>query len=168
MIKQYLWVGALAFAMIVIQTTMARFAGDKMMVDFIFVMVVIIGIYKDPVHGAIMSFGLGFLQDVFSADVAGLHMFARVAIFIGAYLLKGKLSPDASLAKFSMALLLGALDRVMILVLALVFGDPYQITPRFVALVLCGTFINAALTPIIYYPFLLIPGFVERRKGPAV
>lgn len=168
MIRQYLGVAIIAVIAVVLQTTVLGFIGDEFFFDLLFVMVVVIGLYKDPVHGAFMAIGIGFLQDLFSPDIAGFFMATKMLVFIIAQTLKGRLSTDTPIAHFAFGLGLGLVERAAYLVLYQVFADPVALSARLVLLMLLGTVINACLVPILYFIFRLIPGFVALPRGPRV
>jgi rod shape-determining protein MreD len=168
-IHQYLIVIPTALVLIVLQTTILRFTAQTVQVDLLFVLVVILGIFKDPVHGAVKSCLIGYFQDIFSTEVTGLFMTARMIVFIAAQTMRGRLSPDTPLSQFSIALGLGAADRVIVLILQSIFSAaPATLSPKTILLLLIGTIINAALVPLVYLLLKMVPGFVEPRRGPRI
>jgi rod shape-determining protein MreD len=167
MILQYIIILATAVIAVVLQTTVLRFATEVMQVDLLFVLVVILGIFKGPVHGAILSCMIGYLQDLFfPAGVTGMFMTARMSVFLAGQSLRLRLSPDTSLSQFTIALGLGAFDRILLAILQGVFSDPGAFSLKTVFLLVLGTIINALLVPALFFLFRLIPGFMATPRGP--
>jgi len=168
-ILQYVIVMVVTLVAIVVQTTILRFSADLMQVDLLFVIVVILGIFKDPVHGAVQSSLIGYFQDLFyPAAVTGMFMTARMSVFIVGQALRGRLSPDTPLSQFIIALGLGLFDRIVIFLLQGVFSEPARLSFKTVALLAMGTTINAALVPVIFFLLRFIPGFMEAPRGPQI
>jgi rod shape-determining protein MreD len=168
-IRQYLIVIPTALVLIVLQTTILHFTAQTVQIDLLFVLVVILGLFKDPVHGAAASCLIGYFEDLFATEVTGLFMTARLLVFIAAQFLKVRLSPDKPMAQFVIALVLGALDRVVVTTLQVIFSDaPAVLSFRTLVLLLIGTVLNAALVPLVYLLLRLAPGFVEAPRGPRI
>ncbi len=161
MILQYVIVGAISLLLVVIQSALLPFLSETLFVDLLFVTVVVIGLFKAPLHGSFMSAGVGLLQDLMVTTVPGLFMAARVSVFMVAQALRGRLSPDTPGSQFIIALGLGVFDRIVVFLLHQVFTTPLHLSGRTAVLMLIGTLINAALVPLFYYGFEKIPGFVE-------
>jgi rod shape-determining protein MreD len=168
MVRQYFFLGGLATICIVIQTTLLSEVNAHLHIDLIFAIVVLVGLYKDPIHGAVMSFLLGFLEDVMMSDVTGLYMSANMIIFMLTQLTRERLSPDTPLAKFSIGLGLGLFNRAIVFLLFFIFSDQLPVSLKSFVLTLTGTFINALAVVLLFYALYFIPGFVKKSKGPKV
>ncbi len=168
MIRQYIGVLALACIVVVIQTTLAPFFSSVLFIDFIFVMVVIIGMFKDPVHGSIMAFLLGGLQDIMSGQITGIFMTSRMAVFLAARFLRSRISPEEAMPRFTMGAGLGLMDRLVIVILYHLFSEPLSLAGTELGLMTGGIVLNAALVPLFYHVFRAVPGFYEPKRGPQV
>lgn len=168
MILQYLGVAVLALVAVVLQSTLLNFMSEGMQVDFLFVIVVVIGLFKDPVNGSIMSAGVGYLGDVMSGDITGVFMTSRLGVFLMAQTLRGRLNPDTPASQFVIGLGLGVLDRVIVFILQQIFTEPPPLSGKEFLLMALGTLVNAALVPIFYFIFYWMPGFIEKPRGPRV
>jgi len=169
LIKQYIGVLFLALVMVMIQSALLPLLGTRLFVDFLFVMAVIIGLFKDRVHGAIMCFLIGGLEDLVAGQLPGVFMASRLTVFLAAQFARVRIAPDTPVAKFSLGLLMGLVDRAALYVLYQLFADiSPALTARTAGLMVLGMLINAALVPVFYYLFKLIPGFIEQRRGPRV
>ncbi|MFO8058346.1 MAG: hypothetical protein R6V10_13730 [bacterium] len=168
MIRQYAGVLLLAGIMVVIQTTLVPELSGVLFIDFIFVMVVLVGMFKDPVHGAIMAFLLGGFQDIMSGQIVGLFMTSRLLVFLAAQFLRSRVSLEKPAPQFAMGTGLGLADRLAIFVLCGIFSEPLSLTGSEFAFMAGGVLINAALVPVFYQLFRLLPGFYEPKRGPVV
>lgn len=166
MILQYLAVILLLFVGAILQSTLLGFLSETFYLDLIFVMVVLIGLYKDPVHGAMMATAAGYLQDLLVSDLTGFYMTGRLIIFFMVQVTRFRLNPNTPLSQFTIGALIGVIDRLIIILLHQVFMDPLSFSPKDLGLMLIGTLINAVLVPLFYLPFRFIPGFMKIRGGP--
>ena len=166
MILQYALVllsGALA---LVLQTTILAGLTRSLQLDFIFIIVVIIGLFKDPVHGSIWSAALGLMQDILSGSMTGMFMAACLCVFMTAQVIKERLSPEAPRSQFAIALALGLFDQVVLYILQGLFAGPLVLSRALILHVTMGVAVNAALVPVFFFLFSLVPGFIRMPRGP--
>jgi rod shape-determining protein MreD len=168
MTRQYLIVLLAGMICGVLETTVLSGLTQNLQVDFLFVMVVVIGLFKDPVHGSIWSAGLGIMEDVLTGNMTGLYMSSRLCVFMAAQVVRERLSPDAPLSQFAIALGLGLFDHLVLYILQGLFMGPVTYSGGLVLHMALGIFINAALVPVFYFLFCLLPGFIELPRGPRV
>lgn|GEM_PF-2891979 len=168
MIRQYAGVLALACIVVVVQTTLAPVLSGVLFIDFIFVMVVIIGMFKDPVHGAVMAFLLGGLQDIMSGQITGLCMTSRLAVFLLVQFLRVRVTPEKAVPQMAIGAGLGVVDKLLLIILYRVFSVPLALSGAQLLLMSGGIIINAALVPLFFHVFRAVPGFYEPKRGPRV
>lgn len=170
MTVQYASAAAIAMVSVIIQTTLFPFVSNAMFVDLLFVLVVIIGLFKDPVHGAIMTFALGYLADLAGSEVRGFHMTAYLSVFLIAQTIKDKVSPDTAGAQFTIGAGLATIYILVKVLLHEVFTETevFSVMVRGVSLILAGIVVNAAMVPLFYMIFRKVPGFMEVPKGPSI
>jgi len=168
MIRQYLLVFLLALIAVIVQSALLPFLGEVLYVDFLLIMVVVIGLFKDPVNGSIMSAGLGALTDLFASSVMGLHMTARVGVFLAAQAARRRISPETPFFQFTLAIVLCAFDRVLLYLLHLVFYQPLDVNFQVAVLMAAGVLVNAALAPIFLLALRRVPGFTGPARGPGI
>jgi len=167
MIRAYSFLLLAGFMSVVLQTELPRylFAG-RIHLDLIFVMVVLLGLFRDPVQGSLMAFLLGGIEDYFGGlPVAGVFLFSRTLIFILANLLCRRFSALSPAAQFLFALVLGVVDKVLLYLLILWFSSPGAPTlerwPFWIAEIL----LNAGLAPFLYLVMSGVPGLFENGAG---
>jgi rod shape-determining protein MreD len=163
MIRAYAFLLLAGFLAVVLQTELPRYLfADRIHLDLIFVMVVLLGLFRDPVQGSLMAFLLGGIEDYFSGlPVAGVFLFSRTLIFILANLLRRRFSVLSPLAQFLFALVLGAADQLLLYLLILWFSSPgagpFARWPFSLAEVL----LNAGLAPFLYLVMSWVPNLFE-------
>jgi len=160
------WVGLFvaALAVGVLQATVLARLGGFLPLNLLLVMAVLVGLQRDLVSGAAMVFGLGYLQDLFSASIPGLHMTAWLLIFFLAQVARVRLSPDSPFTQFLLGLLLCALEQTLVVLLSRVFAEPVTFVSRQLGLIGVAALVMAALTPLFYPLFnrLLNPDYRRR------
>ncbi|HUT53387.1 MAG TPA: rod shape-determining protein MreD [bacterium] len=167
MIRQYALVLLAGAVAAVLQTTILSGMTRNLQVDFIFIIVVIVGLFKDPVHGSIWSAALGLTEDILSGSMSGIFMASCLCVFMAAQVIRERLSPDAPLSQFTIALALGLFDRVVLYILQGLFSpEPVALSGGLIAHVLLGALINAALVPVFFFVMSRLPGFIEMPRGP--
>jgi rod shape-determining protein MreD len=168
MSRQYAAVFITGGLLAVLQTTLLHPVTASLQIDFLFVMVVIIGLFKDPVHGSIWSASLGLISDNIAGNMSGILMATRLSVFILAQTLRGRLSPETPLSQFGLALGLGVFDHIVLYLLQAIFAEPLPFSGRIFGYMILGIVVNAALVPVFHFLFSQIPGFIEKPRGPAV
>lgn len=168
MIRQYAGVLFLASIAVLIQTTLLPELSGVLFIDFIFVMVVLVGMFKDPVNGAIMVFLLGGIQDIMSGQIVGLFMTSRLLVFLAAQFLRSRVSLEKPAPQLAMGAGLGVADRLAYFLLCRIFSEPISPAGAELAFLAGGILLNAALVPAFYQLFRLVPGFYEPKRGPVV
>jgi rod shape-determining protein MreD len=164
MIRAYIFLVLAGFLAVVLQTTLFKYQPFRL--DLIFVMVVLLGLFRDPIQGALMAFLLGAIEDHFGGlPVAGVFLFSRTLIFILANLLCRRFSAFSPAAQFLFALGLGAVDKVLLYLLILWFSAPGAASlerwPFWIAEIL----VNAGLAPFFYLVMSGVPGLFESGAG---
>jgi len=168
LIYQYLFVLVAGLVAVLIQTTLASYIfHDSLLPDFLFVMVVLLGFFKNSPHGAAMALLLGALEDMFTGQILGLYMCTRISVYFVATRLSRRFSPNNPPGQLIFALGLGVFDKFLI------FGLLFLFSPNWgtVSLLMLSleVIINALFTPLFYplfswFPGLLEPG-LERERG---
>jgi rod shape-determining protein MreD len=169
MIGQYALVLISGAAALVLQTTLLSTFTRSLQMDFIFVIIVIVGLFKDPVHGSIWSAALGLMEDVLSGSMTGMYMAAGLCVFMAAQVIKERLSPEAPLSQFAIALALGVFDRAVLYILQGIFyPEPLALSWELIAHLSIGTVVNAALVPVFFFFMSRVPGFIQMPRGPRI
>jgi rod shape-determining protein MreD len=169
MIGQYALVLISGAAAMVLQTTLLSAMSRTLQMDFIFVIIVIVGLFKDPVHGSIWSAALGLMEDVLTGSMTGMYMAAGLCVFMAAQVIKERLSPEAPFSQFAIALALGLFDRVVLYILQGIFyPEPLALSRQLIAHLAIGTMVNAALVPVFFFLLSRMPGFIQMPRGPRI
>ncbi|OGP61240.1 MAG: rod shape-determining protein MreD [Deltaproteobacteria bacterium RBG_13_61_14] len=162
MIRPYAYILLASLVAVVLQTTLNDhlFQG-RLNTDLILVMVVLLGLFRDPVHGALMAFLLGGIQDYFSGQALdGLFLFSLTLIFILANLFRRRFSALSPGAQFVFVLGFGVADKVLLYLLLLLFAAPGVASAAGWPFWILEVFINAALAPLLYQLMSRVPNLL--------
>ncbi len=162
MIWQYFFVLTAGILAVLVQTTLSSYFHDRLVPDFFFVMVVTIGLFKKSMHGAVMAFLLGVLEDRFTGEIPGLYMFARTGVYFAANRLRHRFAPNEPVGQFAIALGLGAFDMIIIFLLLLLFSPGPEWTASDVGFRAIELVINAMFMALLYPLFSFVPGLLEQ------
>lgn len=167
MIRAYAFLLLAGFLCVVLQTTLPRYLlADRIHLDLVLVMVVLLGLFRDPVQGSVMAFLLGGIEDYFGGlPVAGLFLFSRTLIFILANLLRRRFSALSPLAQFLFVLVLGVTDKVLLVLLSLWFAAPGAVPLEHWPFWIVEALVNAGLAPLLYRVMSWVPELFETGKG---
>jgi rod shape-determining protein MreD len=162
LILQYLFVLVAGLVAVLIQTTLASYIFHNFLLpDFLFVMVVLLGFFKNSLHGAAMAFLLGALEDRFTGQILGLYMCARISVYFVATRLSQRFSPNNPLGQLIFALGLGVFDKLLILGLLFLFSPGPELGIVSFSMLGLEVIINALFTPLFYPLFSWFPGLLE-------
>ena len=164
MTRAYGFVILAGIVALVLQTSLFPFLfARRLYPDLILVMVVLLGLFRDPVHGACMAFLLGGMEDYFTeaGQVKGLFLFSRTLIFILANLLRRRFSVHSPGAQFTFVLGFSVLDKILIYLLVLWFGAAGAAAVEDWPFRALETAVNAALAPFFFILMSWAPGLFE-------
>ncbi len=177
MSRNYLFLVLVGIVVLVLQTTVWKELSDletlvfhtslltKFRPDLIFALVVLIGLFRDPIHGAIMAFGLGYLQDVVLGETMGIYMTDRMIVFILAHSLTRWFMATSSTNQFVCALGLGVVDKLALLLLVGFFGGGFSSLVSGLHFRFFEVLINAGLVTVMYIPLSWVPGLFQEPTG---
>lgn len=98
--KRVIFLLLLGFFIIIFQTSLLRYLGP-FKPNLILILVIYVGIFYEYKRGAIISFILGYLVDIFSGNIAGLNTFINLTIFNLIVLMKEKIIFESSIDRKS-------------------------------------------------------------------
>jgi rod shape-determining protein MreD len=166
LIRQYLFVLVCSMVAALIQTTVAPFLfHGRLVPDLFLVMVIILGLFNNSLHGAMMAFMLGALEDFYSGQIFGLYMCTRTAVYLVANRLSRRFSPTEPVGQASIALGLGVLDKIMIAGLLALFSSGSAWIASEVIFTALEVVINALLVALFYPMLKWVPGLLEQKTG---
>jgi rod shape-determining protein MreD len=85
--------------------------------DIVLILVLYWGLSASLISGGILSFFLGFLMDLFSANSFGLYTFSRSLLFFLTQLFKGRFYLESVLSQFLYVFLFALFEGLLILAL---------------------------------------------------
>ena len=151
------------FLSLVAQTTvLAELPHQIAKPDLLLILIVYCGLYSPPLAGAILAFLSGYMMDIFSGSIFGIHAFSKTAIFFLAILVKDRFYIESHLFQagtiFSLSIIEGF---IIILILGLV-SPVENLLPSFLTFIVPKSLITGLVGPffiaLIRYVSLLRQG----------
>jgi rod shape-determining protein MreD len=90
---------------------------QKIRPDIVLILVLYWGLSASLISGGILSFSMGFLMDLFSANSLGLYAFSRTLLFFLAQLFKDRFYLERALSQFLFVFLFALFEGFLILAL---------------------------------------------------
>jgi rod shape-determining protein MreD len=157
---------ALGLGLIIIQSNLFRLVGYGVVLQqsafeavvfagitpsLLLPLIVFMGVHEYSVaRGAALSFGLGYLLDVFASAPVGLYTFSSVAIFVVSRAAGVRLAAQTLATKVALAFLFALAEGVIVIVLTAIFGGDAA-RPRALATLLLPHVVSTALVaPLVF------------------
>jgi rod shape-determining protein MreD len=157
---------ALGLALIILQSNLFRLVGYLVALQqtisgsfsvagitpsLLLPLIVFMGVHEYALwRGALLSFGLGYLLDVFASAPIGLYTFTSVAIFVVSRVAGVRLAAQTVLTKIALAFCFSLLEGVIIVILTAIFGGDAARTRSLAALVLPHAVSTALIAPLVF------------------
>jgi rod shape-determining protein MreD len=152
--KRVIFLLLLGFFIIIFQTSLLRYLGP-FKPNLILILVIYVGIFYEYKRGAIISFILGYLVDIFSGNIAGLNTFINLTIFNLIVLMKEKIIFESSILEILLIIIMSLYNRaVTVLVLQILSPSqnlyPYinNLIPRILSNAIIGYLLLSLLKKI--------------------
>ncbi len=114
-------------------------------------LIVFMGVHEYAMwRGALLSFGLGYLLDVFASAPIGLYTFTSVAIFVVSRAAGVRLAAQTLITKVALAFAFSLLEAVMVIILTAIFGGDAARPRALAVLVLPHAVATAIIAPIVF------------------
>ena len=157
---------ALGLALIIIQSNLFRLVGYGVVVQqslfgtvtiagvspsLLLPLIVFMGVHEFSVaRGALLSFALGYLLDVFAAAPVGLYTFSSVAVFVVARAAGVRLAAQTLLTKIALAFCFALTEGIIVIMLTAIFGGDAARPQALAALLLPHVVSTALLAPLVF------------------
>ncbi|MEQ9323434.1 MAG: rod shape-determining protein MreD, partial [Polyangiaceae bacterium] len=114
-------------------------------------LIVFMGVHEYAMwRGALLSFGLGYLLDVFASAPIGLYTFTSVAIFVVSRAAGVRLAAQTLITKVALAFAFSLLEAVMVIILTAIFGGDAARPRALAVLVMPHAVATAIIAPIVF------------------
>ncbi len=114
-------------------------------------LIVFMGVHEYAMwRGALLSFGLGYLLDVFSSAPVGLYTFTSVTIFIVSRAAGVRLAAQTLITKVALAFAFSLLEAVIVIILTAIFGGDAARPRALAVLVLPHALATALIAPLVF------------------
>lgn len=146
---------AFGLLLIIVQSNLFRLVGflhvSGITPSLLLPLIVFMGVHEYSLaRGAMLSFALGYLLDVFAAAPVGLYTFTSVAIFVVSRVAGVRLAAQTVLTKVALGFAFCLLEGVLIIILTAILGVD-KARPRALAVLLMPHAISTALVaPLVF------------------
>jgi rod shape-determining protein MreD len=114
-------------------------------------LIVFMGVHEYALwRGALLSFFLGYLLDVFASAPIGLYTFTSVAVFVVSRVAGVRLAAQTVLTKIALAFCFSLLEGVIIVILTAIFGGDAARPRALSTLVLPHAISTALCAPLVF------------------
>ena len=114
-------------------------------------LIIFMGVHEYALwRGALLSFGLGYLLDVFASAPIGLYTFSAVVVFVVARVAGVRLAAQTVLTKIALAFAFSLLEGFIVVVLTAIFGGDAARPRALATLVLPHAVSTALLSPAVF------------------
>ena len=157
---------ALGLGLIIIQSNLFRLVGYGVVMQetmfgpvaiagitpsLLLPLIVFMGVHEySLMRGALLSFVLGYLLDVFASAPIGLYTFSSVAIFVVSRVAGVRLAAQTVLTKILLAFSFSFLEGVIIVILTAIFGGDAARPRALASLLLPHACTTALLAPLVF------------------
>lgn len=161
------WVGLAGLALVagVLQATALARIGGFLPLNLLLVLAVLVGLQREFLSGAAMVVGLGYLQDLFTGTLTGMHMTAWLLVFFLAQASRERFSPEKPGTQFMLGLFLCVAELALVLILARMFSEPIPLETRQILITGIAVLIESVMVAL-FFPLsarLLCPELLPRR-----
>jgi len=163
--RAWLGLSALALAAGVFQAAVLGRIAGFLPLNLLLVLAVLVGLQREFLSGAAMVVGLGYLQDLFTGDIPGLHMTAWLLVFFLAQVSRERFSPERPGTQFMLGLFLCVAELALVVILSRFFSEPLPLDPRMLAITGIAVLIESVMVAL-FFPLsarLLAPELLSRR-----
>ncbi len=88
--KKLSFLGLIFLSLVVQTTALAELPHQLAKPDLLLILIVYFGLYKNPFPGAILAFLSGYMMDIFSGSIFGVHTFSKTTIFFLTILIRDR------------------------------------------------------------------------------
>ena len=157
---------ALGLALIIVQSNLFRLVGYGVVMQetlfgpvtiagvtpsLLLPLIVFMGVHEYSLwRGALLSFALGYLLDVFASAPIGLYTFSSVAIFVVSRVVGVRLAAQTFLTKMLLAFCFALLEGAIIVILTAIFGGDAARSRALATLLLPHALSTGLLAPIVF------------------
>ena len=161
--KKNLSLIGLIFVSLVVQTTaLAGLPHQLAKPDLLLILVVYFGLYTSPLAGAMLAFLSGYMMDIFSGSIFGVHTFSKTAIFFLTILIKDRFYVKSPLFQAGTIFSFSIIEGFIIISILGLISPIENLLPPFLTFIIPKSLITGLVGPffigLIKYVSLLSQG----------
>ena len=153
----------LIFLSLVVQTTaLAGLPHQLAKPDLLLILTVYFGLFSSPLAGATLAFLSGYLMDVFSGSIFGIHTFSKTAIFFLTIVIRDRFYVKSPLFQAGIVFSLSIIEGFIIISILGLVSPIGNFVPSFFTFIIPKSLITGLVAPffipLIRYVSLLPQG----------
>jgi rod shape-determining protein MreD len=146
--KKNLSLMALIFSSLVLQTTvLAGLPHQLAKPDLLCILIVYLGLYSSPFAGAMLAFISGYMMDIFSGNIFGIHTFSKTAIFFLTILIKDRFYLKSPLFQTGIIFSLSIIEGFIIISILGLISPIENLLPSFLTFIIPKSLITGLVGP---------------------
>lgn len=148
LMKKNLSLMGLIFLSLVVQTTvLAELPHRLAKPDLLLILIVYFGLYSSPLAGAMLAFLSGYMMDIFSGSIFGIHTFSKTAIFFLTILIKDRFYVETHLFQAGTIFSLSIIEGFIIISILGLVGPIENLLPSFFTFIVPKSLITGLVGP---------------------
>jgi len=156
-VKRFLLFLAAGFVAVLLQATLLdHLPLGGLKPDLLLIIVLYIGFFLPSNEGAVLSFALGYVQDLFAGHLIGLFTLMRVTAWLAAKLMSGMLNLRSVFAQTIFVAIYSIADYFIMTGVLRLFGGAEYPLPAAGSAIWKTALLNAAAAPIVITTLLRI------------
>jgi rod shape-determining protein MreD len=146
--KRNLCFAGLIFFCLVLQTTvLASLPHQLAKPDLVLIVVFYLGLSANPLPGAFLAFFSGFMMDIFSGSIFGVHTFSKTFIFFLTILIKDRFYARSPLFQVGAIVSFSAVEGVIIISILGLVAPLENLLPSFLLFIIPKSLITGLVGP---------------------
>jgi rod shape-determining protein MreD len=160
--KKNLSLLGLIFLSLVIQTTvLAGLPHQLAKPDLLLILIVYFGLNTSPLAGAILAFLSGFMMDIFSGSIFGVHTFSKTAIFFLTILIKDRFYIKSPLFQAGTIFSFSIIEGFIIISILGLISPIENLLPPFFTFIIPQSLITGLVGPFFIALIKYVPLFSQ-------
>jgi rod shape-determining protein MreD len=154
--------GLIFFSLVVQTTVLAQLPHQLAKPDLLLILTVYLGLFSSPLGGATLALFSGYLMDVFSGSIFGIHAFSKTAIFFSTILIRDRFYIKSPLFQGAIIFSLSLIEGFIIISILGLVSPIGNFLPSFFTFIIPKSLITGLVgpffMPVIRYVSLIPQG----------
>lgn len=141
-------VGLIFFSLVLQTTVLARLPHQLAKPDLLLIVVFYLGLSANPLPGAFLAFASGYMMDILSGSIFGVHTFSKTCIFFLTILIKDRFYVRSHLFQVGAIFLFSAIEGMIIIAILGLVAPLQNLLPSFLMFIIPKSLITGLVGPL--------------------